>query len=239
MPRYKNPDWHGGAPQRSDQQCTFIKRDGTRCRAWAKKGTNPPRCSCKRHRRRKKPEADVGVKHLPSFYKHRLTETLSSRVEVLREVSNEDQLQLYEELALMRDAATESIVVYDQSLALLSLKPEDPELKKLVEDASKDMRRALESVGDYALKAARIREMTAGKMDSHAIASVIHQMTRIAHDVCEGAHSEVAVELERRLREDIVMPLADNRGTDITPDQDVLDMDETIPKYTEGDDNAG
>lgn len=232
-----NPNWKGGPATSPEYQCTFIKKDGTRCRKWRIKGTD--RCNTKRHQRRGY-EYNVGVKHLPRLYARAMTKTLRERVDDQLAATHDQQIELYEELALMRESATESVRMY----ALVAERIDEirergeevpAKLAQARDHSAALMAEHLEKVKEYALGIARVRSLTKEKLTSHALYGVVHQVARMMYEVCGEEHEDIARRLESRMRQEITLPGdAESEGTNITPDVDVLEMDELVPRGPDG-----
>lgn len=232
-PNMRRDSWQGGSPgpENDAHRCVFIKRDGTRCKKWAMKGTD--RCNSKRHQRRGY-QYKVGVKHLPKFYGRVMTQTLRERIDASLSATHDEQIELYEELAIMRESAAEAVRLWSFAMAQLEkARAEGRDASKLVgmvEDAADLMAKHLEHVKEYALAIARVRSMTKDKLTLHTLYGVVHQVTRLMYEVCGEENEVLARELEHRLRVDIVIPTDGREGTTLTPDQTALDMDGTIPE---------
>jgi hypothetical protein len=170
---------------------------------------------------------------LPKFYSRVMTQTLRERIDESTARTHDEQIELYEELALMRESASEAVRVWSLAVTRLEeARAEGRDTKLLigvVQDASQLMAQHLEHVKEYALAIARVRSMTKDKLTLHTLYGVVHQVTRLMYEVCGDENEALARELEQRLRTDIVIPTDGREGTTLTPDQTAMDMDDTIP----------
>lgn len=195
------------------RRCQVKRRSGKPCRRWALRGSEY--CALHGGRRRKNPTCQA-----PTVYSRFLTRSLRQAIEQQLERAPAEQLQLYEELAVMRRTALESVMLYDQ--ALQSKKPE------LIDAATMLVRDSMNEVAGMAESAARVAASSAGKVDAAALAYVIQQVTKIAIGIF-GEDDPKMKEFARALREDVMLPDGSGDGTDLTPDADAEDMDDTIP----------
>jgi hypothetical protein len=152
------------------------------------------------------------------FYSKHLTGTLKAYVETCTGIDPNDQLSLFEELALVRHLAGDSIRLYQG--AQQSGKPE------LLSGATALMREALSHVVKTCEAAARIDALAKDKISIHNLTFLVEQIVRIAFktlDEDDARRFEVMVRSEIRIQ-------SGPDGTMLTPDMDVTAMDDTIPK---------
>ena len=160
----------------------------------------------------------VRVKHLPTIYSKFLRDSLAELIETQLGASSEKQLAVHEELAVMRATAVDTCKLYDASSSA----------QASTRLAAGDMLRSTMAEIIKAVEAA-VRIQTASKetLSVHNLSFVIDQMVRIAHEVFGSDHAK-AREFERLVRE--TLKVDSGAGTRITPDQDVLEMDASVPK---------
>lgn len=207
-----------------EYQCIRIRRNGRRCRKARIKGAT----CCKYHggKWQSWPSTVVKLYRLPMFYSKVLGPTLKSYVEQCLDLEPHEQFDLVEEVMIMKGMMSQSIAMYEAACAL----PDGPKKLAVVVMAGDSVKQGLKDVADMAHKAAQIRASMKDKVSVHNIQYVINQIIRIAHEsMPEGAEA-----FESLVRSHVKLPTAGVQGTTITPDQDVLDMDSTIPK---GDDD--
>lgn len=156
-------------------------------------------------------------------YGRYLSKTLK---EVLEEQLNSpDPLaDLSEELVLMRECAGQAIQLYD-----VSLRSEEPQTRH---NAALILRDALKDVADIAMRHAAIVEKQAGKFDVQHLAYVSNAICKLAYDVFGELAPELAEEFIGKLPNIIRLP--GKEGTELTPDQDVAEMDDTVPALPGG-----
>ena len=130
----------------------------------------------------------------------------------------DDQISLFEELALMREAASQHVQIYD---AVLQQGKQESILA-----AAELMALSLSRVADVCKSAATIHNVQKDKFSIHDLSFIIEQFIRISYDVIKD--EEIANKLALRLRSELQLTQA--VGTSITTDQMVQQMDqETAP----------
>lgn len=229
MPRLGSPELMA-----SPLRCQFIKRNGERCRRIACGGVR----FCLTHRGRYHQRLAANRTKdcdLPRFYKRQMSKTLTAFVQECMESPPHEQLNLYEELALMRHAAQQAVAMYSACESLPDAPSDTPQGKARAQAtsmATEMMKTALRDVAEMTQKAASIDAVSRDKISIHHIAFVISQITRIMHRVL-AEHQDLAEELEREIRRQVQLPTGGATGVDLTPDkvlEDVVDMDDTIPR---------
>lgn len=153
-----------------------------------------------------------------------------------------EQLQLYEELALMRHAATQAVVLYDAAVQLVNSKDKgDAQAAATLMSATELMKAALKDVADLAKAAAQIDNMAQDKLSVQQLAVVVDQMVRVASDVftAHGVADEVVEQFAGEVKDRVKIPMLETRGTLITPDEDVIAMDATVPSGPDEVDEEG
>lgn len=237
MPRYY-PKYTEECP-RCEAMVT-VSLTGRRCKYPSVPGSNPPRCE--RHVAINEMEKGVGAQrrvpvdprfteaYMPRFYSRTLKPTLAARItDMLEETQPLEQLGITEELALMRDHAANAVAVYSAAVEAGS----DPQA---LLTAGMMMSGALQEVVKVAKDAAAIEDTKAKLAGAfvHVMESVIVSVVRAAHEAF-GDDYRVGI-FEKNLREHLVIRLDRNGsglgidGTALTPDQDVMAMDDTVPR---------
>lgn len=160
---------------------------------------------------------------MPRFYRTRVTKTVQELLDEHLSQPAHEQVQLLEELALSREAAGEAVAMY----CIVKELPPGPKRDEMMIAAVELMKGQLDYVKSMALAANSI--LNAGKaLGINDLSCVRDQMVRAAFETF-GDDPRVK-DFERILRE-VKVPLADGaQGTTLTPDQDVMDMDETVPR---------
>jgi len=144
--------------------------------------------------------------------------TLQDVIEEQLGASPSEQLSLFEELALMRVTAAQVVALWGAADS-----GADADAKVV---AGALMRDALKDVITTCQAAAHIESQARDKFSLHALHHIINQIVRIAHECFED--DPRAKHFKQLIQEKIKMPM-EQTGTLLTPDQDVTDMDDTIP----------
>jgi len=209
-----NPNLGGRAePQ---HQCKATRRrDGERCTKFRLRGSE----YCQFHGgRSRKSKKLIQTGHLPMWYKTVLNETLAQALEQATDAAPAEQLQIFEELALMRLAAKDAVALW--SAAQESVNNETKAA------AAEIMREALGAVVKTCDTAAKINAAATDKVSVHNIAHIVRQIVRIAHETMSDEKDALA--FEAAVRDQIVIQTGPE-GTTSTPDQTVEAMDDTVP----------
>ena len=215
-------EWKFGltAEERPDEfRCTVILRTGLRCGMWAKRGHD----RCWKHMQHagnlyiSKPEA-----RLPSAYGKHLHGAVKDRIAELLQSSRSEQIELYEELALMRDMAGNAVGLYCQ-VAESSASAEQ------LQSAGMLMADALKEVGSLADKIATIEAKSADTLTVHTLNGAVSQIVNIFFQVCGDEYVDLAKVVEQRIRSEVVLPIAEAKAGNIKPGDDVAAMNAMIP----------
>lgn len=164
---------------------------------------------------------------MPGWYRDALGPTIAEAIDQLTCGSASEQLQLFEELALMRHAAQDAVKLYGAAQKATG----DGALAMRAEAAA-IMQAQLREVAKICEAAARVDAMAKDKFSIHAVQLLINQLVRICAQVFKG-HDALVKTFERRIREEVRLPTTDAAGTSLTPDGVVLEMDSTVPIYEE------
>jgi len=157
------------------------------------------------------------------FYTKRLRPTLLARVEeIVASTAPIEQLSVVEEIALLRDHCGNAVSLYSEAV--------ESGNAEAVMSAGIVMSSHLQELIKAVDTAARIDEVK-----TRVSGAFVNAMAAVVTTVCQAA-SEVwgndyrVGEFERRLREQLVAKAIPGcEGTDVTPDQDVHGMDDTVP----------
>ena len=158
-------------------------------------------------------------KNLPKFYGRHLSGALKEAVQNQLAAPHSEQIELYEELALVREFAGECVALFNKSI----------EAGKDAGPAGSLMTEALKEVAAVADKIASIEAKSTDVLTVHTLNGAVSQITRIFYEVCGDDYRELAEVLEQRIRAEVQLPLAETKGTDIRPGDDVGAMNSTIP----------
>lgn len=166
-------------------------------------------------------------------YRYMMSASLRKKMaEMQGQQSPLEQLGLFDELALMRQLAQGAVATWDAATCDENEDKKVPEQLKAA--AGILMREALNDVAKMAEHVAKIEGMAADKLSIAQLGIVVDQIVHLAHEVF-GQDDET---LERckifsaLVNERIKIPTLEVKGTSITPDQDVMAMDATVPCIT-------
>lgn len=134
-----------------------------------------------------------------------------------------------EEITLARDAATPIVAIYEK------LRYDPPEgipkqqLDEMLVVAGRSQMTAMDELTRLIERGARIVSLEADKLHPHIIDEVMKQVMRFVQ-ISFPNDMEGLKRFDQLLTEELQLPsLNDGRGTTITPDQQVMAMDSTIP----------
>lgn len=211
---------HGAPPEGHDRQCQSKSRvTKKRCRKWALTG----RDFCQFHGGRRTLARRTG---LPKHYTKHLGETLRHQIESLANESHQEQVQLYEELAVSR-------VMLEQALRLaepvLIGDDMDDKTKLLAMSMLGD---AIAGVKELVLACSKIENDVKERVSIRVLDLFVLQIMRAIYRACPD--DEIAEKIEFELRDSVSLPSGDQplevpevEGTAITPSDDiVVEMDE-------------
>ena len=179
---------------------------------------------------------------LVPFYRKVLCTTLQEAVEANLAAPIANQLNLLEELAIMRELSCTPLQLYSKTTEAIEQKirqiEEGGDKEKLEQDietlrklklvASDSSVSALRVVAEFCEKAAKIDSLQRDKFSIHALNSIVIQISKIAQDVFhDHGLQELAEEFDRKIQEDLVIPMPvanvqkDQKAfcTSITPDE--------------------
>lgn len=217
MPVDPRPAGKGGKPPYDhERRCQATRRCGLRCERWALKGSN----YCQFHGGRRKGEGKYWTQSVSRFYKRALTKGLEEALADHLEQKPSEQLSLLEELALMREAASGHVRVYSAAL--------ETGKQETILAAGELMALSMQRVAEVCKSAATVANASDDKLTPQDVSYIIEQIIRISYD-CFKDDDRVNL-FASRIRNELQLHEKD-RGTSITPDQEVIEMD----KLTLGD----
>lgn len=169
------------------------------------------------------------VGRLPKVYSEHLSKSLAERVDGARSVG----LDLGEELALVRVCALDAVMMYDAVEMASKVDARDGSPLPLETQlqcrvaAGQIVRDAAAEVASMAEKAAKVAESRQNMLSGTALAAVLADVIHAAHRTFGDDQPDKVREFARAIRD--IRPLGGHTGTTITPDQDALAMDATVP----------
>ncbi len=158
---------------------------------------------------------------LPPLYRKVISKSLHDALEEQLGVKPSDQLSILEELALMRDFASQSVALY--SAARESGKPD------AVMMAGSMMVELLKTVSKTAEQAAKITSQTSDNYSIHDLQYVVNQLVHILHRCVPEGSEHIAMEFEAKVKEQLVLP-NQPEGVVSEPHHDVDEIDSMVPK---------
>lgn len=156
------------------------------------------------------------IDNLPTFYAKHLKTSLKKTIEDQLEVDPIEQINIFEELAIIRATAVSAVTLYEKCVGT-----------KAEQGAGALVRDVLKEVVTTCQAAQQIESSSKDNISIHSIGHIVNQIVKVAYDVF-GDDFEKAQLFEKLVNERVKMPLQQS-GTLITPDQDAAEMDETVP----------
>lgn len=161
---------------------------------------------------------------LGRIYTRVLSKTLREALDEHLSQDPSKQVQIFEELGLMREHSMNAV-------ALWSIAQDSDKLETRLA-AGELMAGMLKQVADLAKTAAAINAQSA--VSVHTLHFVVQRIINVMHEVCGEENISLALEFEQRVRAEIrVEQYAGGdsmSGTTLTPDRDAIDMDESVPR---------
>lgn len=196
-----------------------FKKSNRQCKAFALVGSKFCRHHGGRHAARPLQLWAQANNAMPRFYSKYLNKTLNDAVEEALGCSPAEQLQLYEELAMMRETTGTALKLWSAA--------QETGKSDVIQAAEGLVRSYLQENARICALAASIEANAKDKFSVHNLVHVVNQMTRIAYEVF-GEDIDKAKQFEALIKTQIRLPSKES-GTLITPDQDVLGMDDSVP----------
>jgi len=176
---------------------------------------------------------------MPALYSKYYTKTLQAAIDEQLNRSPSEQLALFEELALVRESCGDAIKLWS-ALRDMTVPPDitdsaerkkrETELQSSRQIAGQLMVEALTQVTRIAQQAAIIEASGKDKYSIHTLKHFVQQIVGIAYETFEPDNRKLAEQFEAALHAKLKLPVSDAQGTTLTPDQDAIDMDQTVPR---------
>lgn len=195
----------GAPPDGHPRQCRSLSQvTRLRCKRWALRGSN--HCQFHGGRRAASIYCKTGRRRLPGFYSKYLGPKLSERVRELLDAPHDEQVSLYQELAVARASACEALrlaqpLFDDRQSAKLS-----PETKSLI---IQTLGQAMSNVKDVVLAASRLEREAEDKVSMKVINLVVMQIVLAINDVCGTEHLALAEAIGKAIDERVRLPMND------------------------------
>lgn len=195
----------GAPPDGHANQCRAKSQvTRRRCRRWALRGSRY--CQFHGGRRAVQIYCRTGERRLPNFYSKYLGPKLSERVRQLLDVPHDEQVSLYQELAVARASACEALQLaqplFDEKLS----KKLDLETKSLIIST---LGAAMSNVKDLVLAASRLEKEAGDKVSMKVINLIVMQIVLAINDVCGTKHLELAEAIGKAIDDRVRLPLND------------------------------
>lgn len=189
----------GAPPNGHERQCRARSRvTRERCRRWALVGSN----YCQFHGGRRAQQI-VRKRKLPGFYSKYLGPKLSERVKELLDKPHDEQVALYEELAIARANACEALKL---AQPLFEEKELEETTKSLIIST---LSTAMNNVKDLCLAASRLEKEQEDKVSIKVINLIVYQIIVAINDVCGTENEDVAKAIANAIDEKVRLPLND------------------------------
>lgn len=187
-----------------------------------------------REREPTQPSAPVNTARNP--YASVLNPCLRDAVNQATLGSPAEQVMLYAELALMREASKQAVKLWSDAMSLPDefVSQSGQTKQQLIGHAGMLMQGQLEAVAVMSGRCAQIESVSAEKFSVHNLHLVVAQISDIAERVLSKLPAEIGRALSLEFQQAVQTHVrleseSRRRGTDLLPHQTVLDMDSTIP----------
>jgi hypothetical protein len=145
-----------------------------------------------------------GVYPLPKFYSKYLGPKLKDKIQELLEAPHDEQIALYEELAIARSNACQALKLAQPLWDEKQSKKLEPETKALILSTVND---AMDHVKDMVLAASRVEKDAADKVSVKVLNLVVMQIVYAINDVCGTENLKIAQAIERAIDERVRLPM--------------------------------
>lgn len=224
MSKGRSQYWKRGQPE---LRCTAMRSpsiSGARCQYDGEPGTDPVRCVV---------HMDSGDRrgreghHMSRFYLKNLRPTLAAKLEELVDkVTPIDQLDLSEEIGLMRAQAGDAVQMYAEACEMPDSDPRAQQARliagQMMSSRIKDVMAVIDQAGKT--EELKVKLQTAF---AQVMTSVISSVAHAAWEVFGDDHK--VREFTDLIRSKLEVRNIDVEGTDLTPDRDAIQMDDSIP----------
>ena len=142
----------------------------------------------------------------------------------------EEILCLQEEIQLLRHAAFQRVEAYTNAHELYKQLPDDPKAIMLLRNAEDEMFEGFKRITEVMKHVSKFNPATKDaeiRVVSDLLETIIDTMYSICGEENEGIAERFEVEIGRKLQ------IASNMGTNITADEAVITMDNTVPEIDE------
>lgn len=209
--------------------CEAYTRLGLKCGLIAVKGSNPPRCF--RHSRKLafKNRIIDSSSTMARWYKKKVGPKLESVINESLEASIDEQLAVFEEIALIRESAGTFVNIHS-TLLEAGAKPE------ALAASAMAMQQALAQVVEVCTKATKAHDKirTFSALD---IQNIVAQITQFLWEVCGMENKHIVERFLQLMEERLVLPTNKVEATDLKVNDTVTAMDSSIPYVADEDES--
>lgn len=143
---------------------------------------------------------------MPAFYSKFLGPTLGARVHEILQQSHDEQMSLYEEVAMTRIAAQEAIKLSaplfdEETAAKLSV-----ETKALMAET---LRSAMDGVKEMVVAASKIENAAHDRVSLKVVNLIVYQIVCAVHEACGDEHVDLAQAIAKLIDERVRLPMND------------------------------
>lgn len=201
------------------RRCTWIRKDGSRCKNWGLVDAK----NCKYHNgvQQQRRSQKCNLRNIPVFYRKHISESLGKAISEQIGLDPDEQVQLYEELALIRHVASNFVKLYGAAVETGD--------QNTICMAGAGMVEALNNVEAICSAAAKIQQKQRDRFSIHDLKYVVNKLTRMLYDVCGDEHQDIAERFKLMVDEKLALPTGYQQGTDLQPDETVLEIDSSVP----------
>jgi hypothetical protein len=138
------------------------------------------------------------------FYSKYLGPKLSERIKELLDQPHDEQVSLYQELAVARSTACEALKLAQPLWDEEQSKLIDSETKSLI---IQTLSQAMSNVKDLVLAASKLEKEAGDKVSMKTINLIIMQIIMAINDVCGTEHLEIAKSISEAIDERVRLPI--------------------------------
>ncbi len=195
----------GAPPEGHPNQCKAkSQRTRQRCRRWAL--VTSDYCQFHGGRRAAALYCKTGKNRLPRFYSKFLGPKLKERVEELLNAPHDEQVSLYEELAIARSNACQALKLAQPLF--------DDDLKVELAEETKSLMiqtlgQAMGEVKELVLAASKLEKEASDKVSLKVVNLIVMQIVLAINDVCGTEHLGLAEAISKAIDERVRLPLND------------------------------
>lgn len=157
-----------------------------------------------------------------TYYHKYLGQKLRDKVDGFLNMPAQEQLALYEELAISRTTALHAIQMYDAAV--------ESGNTTSITLGIECVREAMNHVRDICLAASKIEKDAEDKISARSISIFVTQIIRAIHKVCPD--EKLAMRIEHEIHNSVRVP-KELEATESTPSDVVVSMDDTVPAYVD------